>query len=186
MTVDDRLAAAYQHAAHEVIASSNSIEPLRLTVISDSMWPLLRTGDMIRVQPIEPAAIRVGEVAVVRRGAELITHRLIDIDGEQWITRGDNAIFADPSVAQAACLGRVVAIEDTRSIDLTQPQWARLNQRLGQLGRMQRRIHRRLNLTSTSSPIGIRLAWLMGLAFRVWAHLLVLRTQIVRGGRQIE
>jgi hypothetical protein len=180
MTVNDRSAAAYQRAAHEVIAAANPIEPLRLTVISDSMWPLLRAGDAVRVQPIEPAAIRVGDVVVVRRGADLITHRVIDIDGEHWVTRGDNAVFADAPVPWAACLGRVSAIEHGADpIDLAQPQWSRLNRRLAQIGRVQWRINRWLRLTPASSPVAIRLAWLMALPFRALTHRLVMRMQAV-------
>lgn len=178
MTVNDR-SAAYRRAAHAAIIA-NPIEPLRLTVISDSMWPLLRAGDAIRVQPIEPAAMRVGDVVVVRRGADLITHRLIDIDGDQWVTRGDNAVFADAPAPRAACLGRVSAIEqDVNSIDLAQPQWSRLNRRLGQIGRVQWRISRWLRLTPTSTPLAIRLAWLMALPFRAVTHRLVMRVQAV-------
>lgn len=171
MTMNDQTA-AYQRAAQAALAAANPIEPVRLTVISDSMWPVLRTGDVVSVQPIEPAVIRVGEIVVMRRGAELITHRLIDSDGEHWVTRGDNTVFADAPMMRAACLGRVMAIESVGSpIDLAQPRWVQLNQRLGRLNRVPWRVHCALRLTPTSSPLGIRLAWLIGLPFRVLAHL---------------
>jgi hypothetical protein len=172
--MNDQAGAAYQRAAQAALAAANPIEPVRLTVISDSMRPVLRTGDTVRVQPIDPAAIRVDEIVVVRRGADLITHRLIDSDGDHWITRGDNAIFADAPIVQAACLGRVIAIENaSRSIDLAQPRWVQLNHRLGRLGRAQRRIQQALHLTPTSALVGIRLAWLIGLPFRALAHIFV-------------
>ncbi len=168
--------AAYQRAAQAVIADANPIEPLRLTVISDSMWPLLRTGDTIRVQPIDPATIRVGEVVVVRRNADLITHRLIARDGEQWVTCGDNAIFADAPVLQTACLGRVIAIEGGgQSIDITQPRWTPLNQRVGQIGRAHDRLNHSLRVTSASARWMIRLAWLFAVPFRAAIHILVRR-----------
>jgi signal peptidase I len=175
--VNVRSAAAYQRAAHDAIAAANSIEPLRLIVISDSMWPLLRAGDAVRVQPIGPVAIHVGDVIVVRRNAELITHRVIDIDGEQWITRGDNAVFADAPVLSAACVGRVTPIErGAHPIDLAQPQWTRLNHRLGQIGRVHWRINRWLRLTPASASLSIRSAWLIALPFRALIHLLVMRS----------
>ncbi len=174
----DRSRATYQRAAQAAIADANPIEPVRLTVISDSMWPLLRTGDTIRVQPIAPAAICVGEVVVVRRGADWITHRLLAVDGEQWVTGGDNAVFTDAPVSRTACLGRVIAVEGGgQSLDVTQPRWAQLNQRLGQIGRVQWRINRALRVTSASARLLVRLAWLIALPLRAARRWLVWRRQ---------
>ena len=174
--MNDRSVAAYQRAAQAAIAAANPIEPVRLTVISDSMWPLLRTGDTIRVQPIEPSAIRVDEVVVVRRGAELITHRLLAIDGEQWVTGGDNAVLVDAAVSRTACLGQVIAIEGGgQPIDIAPVRWAQLNHRLGQIGRVHWRINRAVGVTTTSSRLMIRFAWLIALPLRAVAHGLVLR-----------
>lgn len=173
----DRSLADYRRAAQDVIAA-HPIERLRLQVISDSMWPLLRAGDAVIVQPIQAATIRVGDVLVARRGAELITHRLIASEGEQWLLRGDNATFADTPVSRAACLGRVIAIENSlRQIDVTQPPWTQLNQRLGQIGRAPERLQRWLSITPASPPLAIRLAWLTALPFRAVAHILALRAQ---------
>ncbi len=172
--MNDRAGAAYQRAAQAALAAANPIEPLRLTVISNSMWPLLRTGDTIRVQPTEPSAIRVDEVVVVRRGTDLITHRLIAVDGEQWLTCGDNAVLIDAAVSPAACLGRVIAIEGGgQPIDLAQARWAQLNHRLGQIGRVHWQINRAVGVTAASSRLMIRFAWLIALPFRVMGHLMV-------------
>ena len=54
-----------------------------------------------------------------------------------------------------------------------------LNQRLGELGRVGWRINRGLRLTSTSSRVANKLAWLMALPFRVVTHMLVMRGQAV-------
>jgi len=172
MTMNDQAAAAYQRAAQAALAAANPVEPVRLTVISDSMWPVLRSGDVVCVQPIELGVIRVGEIVVMRRGGDLITHRLIDSDGKHWVTRGDDAVFADAPMTWATCLGRVIAIENaTGSIDLAQPHWAQLNRWMARLSRTQWHIQRALRLTPTSAPFGIRLAWLIGLPFRALSHI---------------
>ena len=182
-TVNARSRADYRRAAQAMIVAHPSAR-LRLQVMSASMWPLLRAGDAVIMQPLAPATgrdgCRVGDVLVAQRGAELITHRLIAIEGEQWLLRGDNAVFTDRPVSRSACLGRVMAIAGgSRQIDVTQPPWAQLNQRLGQLGRIHWRINRRLCLTPASPPLAIRLAWLIALPFRAVAHGLVLRTQAI-------
>ena len=176
--MNDHLA-DYRRTAQAVIAA-HPIERLRLHVTSDSMWPLLRAGDAVIVQPIGPDAGRVGDVLVARRGAELITHRLIAIEGERWVMRGDNAIWVDAPVGRAECVGRVEAIErGAYQIDLAQPQWAQLNRRLGQIGRAHWRISRWLRLAPTSSPLAISLAWLIALPFRALAHMLAMRVQAI-------
>jgi hypothetical protein len=177
--VNDRSLADYRRTAQAVIAA-HPIERLRLQVISDSMWPLLRAGDAVIVQPIEPAAICVGDVLVAQRGAESITHRLIAIESERWLMRGDNAIWVDAPIGRAECIGRVEAIErGAYRIDLAQTPWAQLNQRLGQIGRVHWRSNRWLRLTPASPPLAMRLAWLIALPFRAVAHILVMRVPAV-------
>ncbi len=164
----------YGRVAHEVLASAQSIGQLRLQVISDSMRPILRRGDIVLVESIEPAAAHVGDVVVVQCGAELITHRLIDKAGEGWVLRGDNAIFADAPISSIRCLGRVIAVErGANPIDLMRPPWLALNRRLGQTSRIQWNITHRLRLSASSSRGRIRLAWLIALPFRVAARLMV-------------
>ena len=170
MTTADQSRSVYQRAAQAALAA-NPIGQLRLTVISQSMWPLLQLGEVVVIDTVDSAA--AGDIVVVRRDAELITHRLISTAGEQWLTRGDNAVFVDAPVAQTACVGRVVAIEGHgRPIDLIAPRRVRLSRRLAQLGRVQWRIQRGLHLTPGASPLSGRLAWLIGLPLRVLSHLI--------------
>ncbi len=174
--MNDRSLADYRQAAHEVLASANPIGLLRLHVISDSMWPVLRPGDVVLVQLIEPAAARVGDVLVVQRGVELITHRLIAVVGDRWVMRGDNAIFADALIASADCIGQVIAIErGTRQTDLTQPPWPSLNDRVGRLGRAHWRLTHRLRLSGSAPRWLITLAWLVAAPFRVITRLMLAR-----------
>ena len=174
--MNDRSLAEYRRTAHAALASANPIGLLRLQVISDSMRPLLRPGDGVLVQPIEPVAGRMGDILVVQRGAELITHRLIDVTGEGWVLRGDNAILADAPVASSDCIGRVIAIErGARRLDLTQPPWPSLNDRLGRVGRAHWRMTRRLRLSRSSPRWLIKLAWLVAVPFRVVTRLVLAR-----------
>lgn len=105
----------------------------RLQVSSQSMRPLLRPGDTILVQQIDPIQLAMGDLVVLDRNADLAIHRLIKLDiDEQYHTKGDNVPFSDPPVSGTKILGRVVAIErGRRCIDLTAPQWARVNRMMG-------------------------------------------------------
>lgn len=92
---------------------SSALQPgdtFRLRVISSSMRPTLRPGDWVtaRVEPSDQ--LRVGDLLVFQRGAELITHRLVD-RREGFLLKGDATWGFDPSIQTDAILGRVIAVE---------------------------------------------------------------------------
>lgn len=67
-----------------------------LTVMSGSMAPAVRTGDVVVVTPLRPLRARVGDVITFRDPHDrdrLITHRLrgVEVDGgvARFVTRGD-------------------------------------------------------------------------------------------------
>jgi signal peptidase I len=64
------------------------------SVVSDSMAPLFRAGDLIIVKK-EPFA--VGDVVMFARGDSLVMHRLVEHPSEDtWRTRGDANASDDP------------------------------------------------------------------------------------------
>ncbi len=81
-------------------------------VQSGSMYPTIRTGSLIAIQPIESP--EVGEIITYQRSSRQtpITHRIIDTlieNGQiQYITKGDNNEFQDMEpVTKEMVLGRV-------------------------------------------------------------------------------
>ncbi len=76
-----------------------------------SMEPTLQPGDLIViVKRISPKDIAVGDVVVYRRGGTLIIHRVIRIEGDALITKGDNNWLPDPPVKFQAVLGKVLEL----------------------------------------------------------------------------
>jgi signal peptidase I len=134
-------AAAYQSAAREAWRTAGATDRLRLTITSDSMRPLLRTGDVVVVQPIDPLTLQPGEVIVVQRGGEWITHRLVAMDERGWHTHGDNTTYADEAARADQIVGRVSAIErGGQTIDLQQPRWRAIDCRINRVQRLQLRL----------------------------------------------
>ena len=134
-------AEAYQAAAHQAWLAGETTGVLRLMVTSDSMRPLVRTGDVVVVEPIDPRALRPGAVIVVQHGGEWITHRLVAIDERGWHTHGDNTHYADEAARADEIVGRVIAIEQgDHTIDLQQPHWAAIERRINRVQRLQLRI----------------------------------------------
>jgi len=96
---------------------------------------------VVVVQPIEPRILRPGDVIVVQRGGEWITHRLVMIDEHGWHTHGDNTRYADEAASAAEIVGRVIAIErGGQAIDLQQPHWRAIDRRINRVQRSQLRM----------------------------------------------
>lgn len=132
---------AYQAAAREAWHAAEASGSLRLTVTSDSMRPLLRAGDGVVVQPTDPGALRPGDVIVVQRGGEWITHRLVAVDERGWHTHGDDTCHGDEAASAAQIVGRVIAIErNDQTIDLLQPRWRAIDRRINRVQRVQLRV----------------------------------------------
>ena len=171
--VSDEAAEVYQAAAREVWHADRCSGPLRLTVTSDSMRPLLRVGDVVVVQPADPHILQPGVVVVVQRGSQWTTHRLVAVDGHGLHTHGDNTRFADEPVSTDQLVGRVIAIERTDEIiDLQQPRWQVIDRRINRVQRLQLRV-----LAAARTPGGTRSTGLTrGLAALInWPFQLLVR-----------
>ena len=86
------------------------------TVVSGSMKPTLRVGDVVLSEPAEPAGVRPGEIVTFpdpKREGTLISHRVraVRTAGAQvhFVTRGDaNGEPERWSVSRSGRVGRVV------------------------------------------------------------------------------
>jgi len=68
-------------------------------VLSESMTPTLKLGDMVLTgppdSPIAPE-IESGAIITYKLGKEMVTHRVVAVEGDNLVTRGDAAEEADP------------------------------------------------------------------------------------------
>jgi len=87
-----------------------------LVVAGPSMAPAFQVGSAIVVEPVDPAALAVGDVVSLKSGPAkaIFTHRIIRLiqrDGGLWLeTKGDANPAPDPSILPASdVMGRVVA-----------------------------------------------------------------------------
>src|SRR5215211_3624562 len=90
--------------------------PIRFCANGQSMKPTIKDGEVIIIEPVEPANIKRGDIIFYRTKCGVIAHRVVDIKreaGEQatFILRGDSAAASDSPVAANEILGRVVAVE---------------------------------------------------------------------------
>lgn len=78
----------------------------RIIVISGSMQPYIKAGDLIVIR--EQEDYEEGEVVTYRKGQILITHRIVSVTGAGVITKGDTNNAADEPVALSDIEGKVV------------------------------------------------------------------------------
>ena len=166
----------YQAAARAAWRTDGATGRLRLTVTGDSMRPLLRAGDGVVVEPIDPYALQPGEVIVAQRGEEWITHRLVAVDERGWHMHGDNTRYGDEAASASEIVGRVIAIErGAQTIDLQQARWHVIGRRINRVQRVQWQM-----LTAMPGPGGMRsngikraLAALLNWPFRIVVRVLI-------------
>jgi len=76
-------------------------------VLSGSMEPELYKDDLIIVEKCESFAVR--DVVVFQDGGNLVVHRILELDGETAVTKGDNNPDDDGTIALNAIKGKVIA-----------------------------------------------------------------------------
>ena len=76
-----------------------------------SMFPFLRKGDLLTVEPVSMDKIKRGDVVVFESEEKWIAHRVIKIqsnaEGLEFLLRGDTCIEFDPAVDKENYIGSV-------------------------------------------------------------------------------
>lgn len=78
-----------------------------------SMYPMIRNGSCVEVQPTAYDELRIGDLVVFSDGRGLVCHRLIKKSHRLCILKGDTNLWADPPVAWSQVLGRVTRLVDS-------------------------------------------------------------------------
>lgn len=116
-----------------------------LTVISNSMAPLIKRGDQIRIGPATAESLQPGEIVVFLGPAQLITHRywgyLSQSDQTSLVTKGDRPQHFDEPFHPANMVGRVLGRRrDQRVMSFRTGIGGRLNSHLANLAKLEIRL----------------------------------------------
>jgi len=79
-------------------------------VSSNSMEPVLEKGDLILIKGARKGDIKIGDIIVYKGENGFIIHRVIKIQEENLITKGDANIYPDLPVEYEKVIGRTVNI----------------------------------------------------------------------------
>ena len=86
---------------------------VRLRVAGRSMKPFLGSGSLIRIAPlpsVSPPAL--GDIVLLRAASgRLVAHRVIELQGETYRTKGDSSGEPDSPVHRSRLVGKVIGIE---------------------------------------------------------------------------
>ncbi len=92
-----------------------------------SMYPSIREGELITVEPVVPSDVQLGDIVLYRSERGLIAHRVVGSSPTQssvlsphhFLLRGDASLCCDEPVAAEQILGRVVGVKrNGRSVAL--------------------------------------------------------------------
>jgi len=105
----------------------------RFRALGGSMFPFIRSGDLLTAKAVSPIDLSIGEVLLYQREGRSFVHRLIKkkiMNGTPlFITHGDHLTFSDPTIQSSQILGKVICIERSgRTIHLDTPSqrmWGR-------------------------------------------------------------
>lgn len=97
---------------------------VRFRASGRSMYPAIREGETITVQPVASSTVKKGDIILYRWQRGVIAHRVVGVekfagDSFRLIMRGDASGAPIERVAPDQVLGRVVAVDrNGRRIDL--------------------------------------------------------------------
>ena len=105
---------------------------IRVSIIGESMYPLLQTHDTIIIAPAKISDLLYGDIIVYTRGENLICHRIIKKfktdNNITLITKGDNSLNLDLPLLEDNIIGKVIEIEiQNRKICLNCISWRIFN-----------------------------------------------------------
>lgn len=105
-----------------------------LTISSDSMAPLLKSGDQVGLETAEISHLHPGDIITLVTEADLLTHRFWGLTEGQLRTRGDRSLLYDPLWSPDCLLGRVIVRRrNGRSLPLDSGRGKRLHRHLAWL-----------------------------------------------------
>lgn len=135
---------------------------LRLVGKGGSMRPMVREGDLLEIQPVDPSSVHRGEIVLcLLEDGRVVIHRVVRIDhraaGLRFLVQGDQALEPDGWIGAYSVLGRLVELErDGKRISM-QNAPTRL---LGQLAAL--RLQWKLNRTGLGHWVMLTLKHLPG------------------------
>src|SRR3990170_6699742 len=97
----------------ELLSRGSSV---RFQATGHSMYPAIKDGEMIKVEPVEPSQIKKGDIVLYRMKKGVIAHRVVHIERRNggppfFVLCGDTLETCDGIVEPRQVIGRVISVE---------------------------------------------------------------------------
>ncbi len=89
-----------------MLASALGTDTPTAVVISRSMWPVLDRGDLVIIKETSLEEIEVGTILVFRHGTGISIHRVVRLQGDTIVTKGDANNVEDNPITFDDVVGR--------------------------------------------------------------------------------
>ena len=108
--IEDRAQArAFGAIADELVAAGLSF---RFQARGRSMLPAIRDGEILHVQPVDTATVRVADLVLFKDGAGFKAHRIVQRRrNDVFVTRGDAGLEPDNAIRGSQIMGKIIAKE---------------------------------------------------------------------------
>lgn len=87
----------------------------KIPVTGDSMSPVLRTGDVIYIEPVKAEGLDMGDILIFKTEGNMTAHRLVRIlrsnGRSMFLTKGDTFSSVDMPLKEEDIIGRAYAVE---------------------------------------------------------------------------
>jgi hypothetical protein len=97
----------FEQVVRDLVASGLGF---RFKARGRSMLPTIGDGDILQVERVDTATIRVGDILLFKQGREFKAHRVIQRRRNVFVTRGDAGLEAD-TISGGEIVGKIVAKE---------------------------------------------------------------------------
>ena len=92
-----------------VLARLGAGETVEIEAEGGSMFPLIRNGDRVLIEPVA-GEYEDGDIVLMANGGRWVLHRIVERTDDGVITRGDNQAACDPPVSMAHLVGRATHV----------------------------------------------------------------------------
>jgi signal peptidase I len=82
------------------------------SITSSSMWPVLKSSDLVFIKGVKGKnEINLGEIVVYRNDRGFTIHRVVKLDNDTFTTKGDANNVEDPPVKYEELIGKTVNLK---------------------------------------------------------------------------
>lgn len=77
-------------------------------ITSGSMWPALKEKDLVFIEAVEAEDLAVGDIVVWQNARGFTIHRIVKLDEDTLVTKGDANFKKDKPISYTDIVGRTV------------------------------------------------------------------------------